>query len=76
MKLFIPTKSRHRDQVTLSFMPSNLKDKTTLVVAASEEEDYKVVHDNILVVPEDVSAAPIHLVYSVPTVNPVLTKET
>ena len=54
MKLFIPTKSRHRDQVTLSFMPDDLKAKTTLVVDSAEEEDYKKVHDNILVVPEDV----------------------
>lgn len=54
MKIFIPTKSRYRDQVTLSFMPDDLKAKTTLVVDSAEEEDYKEVHDNILVVPEDV----------------------
>ena len=54
MRIFIPSKSRSNDQVTLSFLPDDLKAKATLVVDASEEEDYAKVHDNLLVVPEDI----------------------
>jgi len=32
MRIFIPSKSRSNDQVTLSFLPDDLKAKATLVV--------------------------------------------
>ena len=54
MRIFIPSKSRQREQTTLSFMPDDIKANTTLVVDASEEEDYAKVHDNRLVVPEEI----------------------
>jgi glycosyltransferase involved in cell wall biosynthesis len=54
MKIFIPSKSRHKEQITLSFMPDDIKANTTLVIDASEEEDYAKVHDNLLIVPEEI----------------------
>ena len=51
MKIFIPSKSRHKEQITLSFMPDDIKANTTLVIDASEDEDYAKVHDNLLIVP-------------------------
>ena len=54
MRIFIPSKSRQREQTTLSFMPDDIKANTTLVVDASEEEDYAKVHDNLLIVPEEI----------------------
>jgi hypothetical protein len=54
MKIYIPTKSRSREQVTLSFMPKDLKAEVTLVVDADEEEKYRDVHDNLLLVPDHI----------------------
>ena len=51
MKIFIPTKSRVDDQRTLKFMPEDLRKQCTLVVDENEADDYRKVHDNLLVVP-------------------------
>ena len=53
MKIFIPTKSRVDDQRTLKFMPEDLRKQCILVVDEAEADDYRKVHDNLLVVPSE-----------------------
>ena len=55
MKIYIPTRGRPFDQVTLSFFPEELKKQVVLVIDKDEEDKYKFYHDDQakMVVPED-----------------------
>ena len=45
MKIYIPTRGRADDQVTLSFFPESLRKEVVLVIDSDEEHLYKDKYD-------------------------------
>jgi len=55
MKIYIPTRGRADDQVTLSFFPESLRKEVVLVIDSDEEHLYKDKYDcQFMVIPEDI----------------------
>jgi len=55
MKLLIPTSGRWQRQMTLEHLPPSIRKEVFLVVQASEEERYRRVHSNLIVLPEHIT---------------------
>jgi hypothetical protein len=56
MKLLIPTSGRWQRQMTLEYLPPSIRKEVFLVVQAKEEEKYRRVHGNLIVLPEHITS--------------------
>ena len=54
MKIYIPTRGRANDQVTLSYFPEELRKEVTLVVNEYEADQYSKYDCKIMACPESV----------------------